>query len=483
MQKIVKYDIMTKIYNNRKENAMLKKFIGDKAFYSRVIAITIPILIQNIITNFVNVIDNVMVGQLGTEQMTGVAVVNQLIFVFNICIFGGISGPGIFTAQFYGKNDTKGVRDTFRFKFLIVLAMTAIGVLLFLFCRDPLISLFLHEGEEGLDIAKTLEFGRQYIAIVMLQLLPFAVMQAYAGTLRETGNTVVPMISGVAAVLTNTCLNYLLIFGKFGFPMLGVRGAAIATVIARFVECFIVIIATHLNKVKYAFIVGAYRSMRIPFELIKKIVRKGFPLMINEMLWSLGTATLVQCYSLKGLEVVSAYNISSTVSNLFNCAFFAFGTTISIIVGQLLGAGELKRAKDESTKILALVVAICTVIGGIMLVLAPAIPSVYNTQQSVKDLACEFLIVSAILMPIHGFTHSSFFTLRSGGKTGITFLFDSGFMWALSIPCAFILSRFTPLAIMPIFLAVQGIDVLKCILGYVLVKKGIWINNLVTDDE
>lgn len=462
---------------------MLKKFIGDKAFYSRVITITVPILIQNIITNFVNLIDNVMVGQLGTEQMTGVAVVNQLVFVFNICIFGGISGPGIFTAQFYGKNDNKGVRDTFRFKFLIVLAMTAIGALLFTFFRDPLISLFLHEGEEGLDIAKTLEYGRQYIGIVILQLLPFAVMQAYAGTLRETGNTVIPMYSGVTAVIINTCLNYVLIFGKLGAPVLGVQGAAIATVIARFTECFIVIIATHANKVKYAFIVGAYKSMKIPIELVKKIVKKGFPLMVNEMLWSMGTATLVQCYSVKGLEVVSAYNISSTVSNLFHCAFFAFGTTISIIVGQLLGAGELKRAKDESTKILALVVAICTVIGGVMLILAPAIPSIYNTQQSVKELACELLIISAVLMPIHAFTHGSYFTLRSGGKTGITFLFDSGFMWTLSIPCAFILSRFTPLAIIPIYLAVQGIDILKCILGFILVKKGIWINNLVQDNE
>ncbi len=462
---------------------MVKKFIGDKAFYSRVVAITLPILIQNIITNFVNLIDNVMVGQIGTEQMTGVAVVNQLIFVFNICIFGGISGPGIFTAQFYGKNDTKGVRDTFRFKFLIVLAMTAIGALLFTFCRDPLISLFLHEGEEGLDIAKTLEYGRRYITIITVQLLPFAVMQAYAGTLRETGNTIIPMYSGVTAVIINTCLNYLLIFGKFGFPELGVQGAAIATVIARFTECFIVMFATHVNKVKYAFIVGAYKSMKIPTELVKKIVRKGFPLMVNEMLWSMGTATLVQCYSVRGLEVVSAYNISSTVSNLFHCAFFAFGTTISIIVGQLLGAGELKRAKDESTKILALVVAICTVIGGVMLILAPAIPSVYNTQQSVKDLACEFLIISAVLMPIHSFTHGSYFTLRSGGKTGVTFMFDSGFMWALSIPCAFILSRFTPLAIIPIYLAVQGIDIIKCVLGFILVKKGIWINNLVKDDE
>ncbi len=462
---------------------MFRKFIGDKAFYSRVTAITLPVLIQNIITNFVSLLDNIMVGQLGTEQMTGVAVANQLVFVFSICIFGGISGPGIFTAQYYGKNDMKGVRDTFRFKIIIVAALTFIGTLLCIFLREPLISLFLHEGEEGLDIAKTLEYGSHYLLLAMIQFLPFAIMQAYAGTLREMGNTVIPMIAGVAAVIINTSLNYVLIFGKFGAPMLGITGAAIATITARIIECLIVVLTTHIKSEKFSFIKGAYRSMKIPYDLTVKIIKKGFPLMVNEMLWSMGTVTLVQCYSVRGLEVVSAYNISSTVSNLFHCAFFAFGSTISIIVGQLLGSGDLKRAKDESTKLLALVTVICVIMGTLMAVLAPAIPEVYNTQQYVKDLACEFLIISAVLMPIHGFSHGAYFTLRSGGKTGITFLFDSGYMWVIAIPCAFVLSRFTSFPIIPLFLAVQAMDTVKCILGFILVKKGIWINNLVSDDN
>lgn len=462
---------------------MLKRFIGDKSFYRRVLLITLPVLVQNVITNFVSLIDNIMVGQVGTEQMTGVAVVNQLMFVFNICIFGGISGPGIFTAQYYGKNDTKGVRDTFRAKLFIVLFMTAMGALVFTAFRDQLISLFLHESEKGLDIAKTLDYGRQYIGIMIFQLLPFAIMQAYAGTLRETGETVVPMFAGVVAVIINTCLNYILIFGKFGAPELGIAGAAYATVIARFVECFIVVIATHIKRSKYEFIIGAYKSMKIPRRLVVNIAKKGFPLMINEMLWALGTTTLVQCYSLKGLEVVSAYNISSTVSNLFHCAFFAFGTTISIMVGQLLGAGKLNKAKDEAEKIMALVFAICVVLGALMAVLAPGITSIYNTENFVKELAGKFLIISAVIMPIQSITHATYFTIRSGGKTVVTFLFDSVFMWAITIPFAFILSSLTTLPIIPIFIAVQLADTIKCVLGIVLFKKGIWINNLVINNK
>lgn len=474
------YNPIVCIFLKGKTRMSVKSLIGDRAFYRRVFLVTVPILVQNVITNFVSLIDNIMVGMVGTEQMSGVAIVNQLLFVFNICIFGGISGPGIFTAQYYGKGDHKGVRDTFRTKLIIVAAVTVVGALLFTFFPGQLISLFLHEGEAGIDIGNVLEYGKSYIAIMIFQLLPFALMQSYAGTLRETGETVVPMISGITAVIVNVFLNWVLIFGNLGAPRLGIKGAAIATVIARFVECFIVLFWTHLKKDKNRFIVGAYRSFKIPVQLAKDIVKKGFPLMINEMLWAIGTSMLVQCYSLRGAEVISAHSISSTVSNLFNCAFFAFGTTISIIVGQLLGAGELEKAKEDDAKIMALVVAICVVIGSIMASLSNVFPLLYSeTLPEVRALAARLLLVSAVTMPIHGFAHATYFTLRSGGNTVITFIFDSVFVWVVSIPVAYLLATATNLGIVALFLTIQCLDILKCVLGFILVKKGIWVNNLV----
>lgn len=457
----------------------LKKLIGDKEFYKRVLVITLPVVIQNVISNFVNLIDNVMVGQVGTEQMSGVAIVNELMWVFNICIFGGIAGAGIFTAQFFGKSDTKGVRDTFRIKMIVITVITAISVALCIFARDPLISLFLHEGEQGLDIAATLEYGRQYIAVMIFQMLPFAIMQAYASTLRETGETMLPMLSGIAAVFINIFLNYILIFGKFGFPQLGIVGAAIATVIARFAECLIVIVWTHAKKCENPFIIGAYRSFAIPKALALSVAKKGFPLLINEILWSVGMATLMQCYSVRGLEVVSAFNISSTVSNLFFCGFFALGTTISIIIGQHLGAGNLEKAREEDRKLLFLIVIVCSVIGIAMAICAPFIPEMYNTTEGVKALACRFLTVSALLVPFSGFAYACYFTMRSGGNTIVTFLFDSVFMWSVCIPLAFILSRFTAIPILHLYAVIQGIDIIKASIGFVLVKRGKWVNNLV----
>lgn len=460
---------------------LTQKLIGDGQFYKKVAIIALPVLVQNIITNFVSLLDNIMVGQIGTEQMSGVAIVNQLIFVFNICIFGGISGAGIFTAQYFGKGDHKGVRDTFRAKMIICLAVTLIAAGILFFFNDGLISLFLHQSDEGLDLTKTLGHAKEYIYIMLLGLLPFAVTQSYSGTLRETGQTVVPMFAGMVAFVVNMSLNYILIFGKLGAPELGVQGAAIATVIARYTECIVVILWTHIKHNKCKFIEGAYRSFKIPKHLVKEIATKGAPLMLNEVLWSLGTTMLVQCYSVRGLEAVSAMNISSTVSNLFFCAFFALGSAVSIIVGQLLGAGELERAVDEDRKLIALAVAVCLVIGGVLAAIAPIFPSVYNTTDSIKALATSLLRVAAVMMPLNAFAHMSYFTLRSGGKTIVTFIFDSVFVWGVSIPVAFILSRFTGLPVLELYIIVQSLELIKCIIGFIMLKKRLWVQNLVTD--
>jgi len=459
-----------------------RKLIGDRHFYKKVAVIALPVLVQNIITNFVSLVDNIMVGQVGTEQMSGVAIVNQLIFVFNICIFGGISGAGIFTAQYFGKGDHKGVRDTFRAKLIICLAVTVIALGVFFFFNQELISLFLHQSDDGLDLLKTLEYAQSYIYIMLLGLLPFALTQAYSGTLRETGQTVVPMGAGIAAFLINVSLNYVLIFGKLGAPQLGVQGAAIATVIARYAECLVVIIWTHANKNKCKFVKGTYRSFKIPKPLVKDIATKGAPLILNEVMWSLGTTMLVQCYSVRGLEAVSAMNISSTVSNLFFCAFFALGSAVSIIVGQLLGAGELERAVDEDRKLIALAVAVCVVVGAVLFVTAPLFPSVYNTTDSIKILATSLLRVAAVMMPLNAFVHMAYFTLRSGGKTIVTFLFDSVFVWGVSIPVAFTLSRFTGLPVLELYIIVQALELIKCIIGFVMLKKKLWVQNLVKEN-
>ena len=458
----------------------LRRLIGDRAFYRKLFAVLVPILIQNVITNFVNLLDNIMVGQIGTEQMSGVAIVNQLLFVFNLCIFGGLAGVGIFTAQYFGARDDEGVRHTFRAKLYVALGAVAVFALLFLRRGGALISLFLHEGREALDLAATLGYAKAYLGVVLLQMLPFALSQVYSGTLRETGQTLLPMKAGIAAVFVNLIFNYLLIFGKLGFPELGVVGAAAATVIARLVELSIVVLWAHRRE-HCPFLVGVYRSLRVPSALVRRILRLGTPLLINEVLWSAGMTMQNQCFSLRGLEVISALNISSTVSNLFFCAFFATGNAISILIGQLLGAGELDRAVDEDRKLIAFAVTLSLFIGSVMACVAPLIPEIYNTTPGVKALACDLLLVSAAAMPMNAYTNSCYFTLRSGGKTVITFFFDSGYLWCIAVPAAFVLSRFTALPILPMYIIVYALDLIKCAVGAYLLHKRKWVNNIVSN--
>ncbi|MBQ8094092.1 MAG: polysaccharide biosynthesis C-terminal domain-containing protein, partial [Clostridia bacterium] len=286
----------------------LDRYIGDRAFYRRLMHIAFPVMLQNGITNFVSLLDNIMVGAVGTEQMTGVSIVGQLLFVFYLCIFGGLSGAGIFTSQYYGRSDVEGVRSTFRYKCWLALIIFAGAMGIFVCFGDSLIALYLHEGGETGDIALTAEYGRRYLDVMLWGLLPFAMQQVYATTLRETGETMLPMKAGIVAILVNFCFNYILIFGHFGAPALGSVGAAIATVLSRYVECLIIMIWAHTHTDKAAFMRGIYSRLTVPLNLAKQISVKGLPLLVNEALWSSGMAAVTQCYSIFGLAVVAGLN-------------------------------------------------------------------------------------------------------------------------------------------------------------------------------
>lgn len=460
-----------------------KKFIGDRNFYRTVFAIAVPIMIQNGITNFVALLDNIMVGQLGTEQMSGTAVANQLMFVFNLCIFGLLAGPGIFGAQFYGQGSNEGVRNVFRFKVLIGVIAFAAGTLILSFFGDGLINSYLTgEGQSG-DRELIFQSGKEYLTIMLVGLIPFTATQIYASTLRETNCTIPPMFAGLAAVLVNLVLDWALIFGKLGLPQMGVRGAALATVIARFAECAIVIAYTHAKSGRNLFIKGAFRSMKIPKELVVKIAVSGLPLAVNEFFWSSGMAKLNQCYSQRGLDIVAATNISSTILNLFNVVYIALGSAVGIIVGQILGSGDMKRARETDTKLIAFSITAGALTGGIMAALSGVFPMFYDTTEQVRGLASTFIIILGIFTPVQAFINAAYFTLRSGGQTYITLIFDSVFMWVISVPTALLLVKFTNFDITLIYFICQAVDIIKVVIGLVLLKKGVWIRNIVSEEK
>ena len=454
--------------------------MSSKQFYRRVLSVALPMMIQNGITNFVQMLDNVMVGQVGTIPMSGVAIVNQLMFVFNLCIFGAASGAGIFTAQFQGREDHEGIRHTFRFKILVGLLLSALGAGVFLTFGRELIGLYLTGEGTPADAAATMDYGLRYLKVMLFGLIPFALSNAYSGTLRETGQTRVPMAAGIAAVLVNLAGNYVLIFGHFGAPALGVVGAAAATVISRYVELAIVALWTHTHAARQPFIVGALRSFRIPGRLTGDIIRKGMPLLINEFLWSTGMAFLSQCFSTRGLDVVAAFNIATTISQLSNVVFLSLGNAVGILMGQMLGAGvDRETVLRDNKRMIRLCVGVCFAVGAVTVLLSGPFAGLYKTSQAVRSIAVGLICLTAVMMPVNSYNNAMYFTLRSGGQTFITFIFDSGFSWGVCVPVAFLLSRCTTLPILPLYGICVGVDIFKIFIGKILLDKGVWIRRIV----
>ena len=456
-----------------------ERMFGDRDFYAQVVAVVVPIIIQNTVSNVVSLLDNVMVGRVGTLQMSAVGICNQLLFVFKRCIFGGLAGAGIIATQYAGAHDDKGVRDCFRVKWMIALSMLACALVVLIAFPKRLIGMYLAQETAQADAAATLGFGMDYLTVMLWGLLPFGVSQVYASTLREVGETRLPMFASVAAILVNLVFNYFLIFGKCGFPELGVTGAAIATVLSRYVETAVIMVYTHMKSHHFGFIRGAYRSLRVPKPLMISILRRGTPLLVNEFLWSSGMAVLLQCYSVRGLDVVAACNIATTVSNLFKVVFLSMGNAVAIMVGQALGANDIERAKNCTWRLMTLSVGSNLIMATLLALFAPAIPNIYNTEPHVRQIATQLIYVVAVMMPAYSFSHCCYFTLRSGGKTIITFLFDSVFTWCVNVPAAWLLAYKTGLGIVPLYFGVQALEMVKVVVGFVLVKKGVWIHNIV----
>ena len=461
---------------------MFSRFIGNKAFYKSVVTLLIPIVIQQFITSFVSLLDNIMVGSLGTEAISAASIANQVMMVFCLAVFGGMSGAGIYGAQFFGKGDTDGMRHTFRFKLYFGVLVSAAAILVYLFFGESFIASFLKGESNGGDLALTLRSGCNYLDIMLWGLPPFALVQVYAGTLRESGETRAPMFAGICAILTNLFGNWVLIFGHLGAPAMGVEGAAIATVISRYVELLIVAVHAHRHTEKYPFFAGAYKSLYVPARLAARIFRTATPLLINEILWSLGMTFITQFYSSRGLNAVAALNINGTAWNLFSVIMMGMGSAVAIMVGQRLGAGKIDEARDVDRKLIFLTEVLHVIIGVGMILASPLVPRLYNVSADVRDLTRQLLVIAGCSPPIHSFAHVTYFTIRSGGRTVITFLFDAVYTWVVVVPLAFVLTRYTALTITQVYCCVQFVDILKVIIGLIMLKSDFWARNVVNEE-
>lgn len=453
----------------------------DKQIYKKLLLIAIPMMVQNGISNFVNLLDNLMIGDLGTNAISGVAIANQLIFVFYLLTFGATAGVGIFTAQYHGKGDNEGIRQSFRFKIILNTILSAISILLFAVASPFLVKLFLQGEGDPADAAEILVIGVDYIKVMLIALIPIGLTQAYAGTLKDLGRTKVPMLSSLCAIFVNLIGNYLLIYGHFGCPALGATGAAIATVISRFVELAILIIYTGKHIETFPFISGAFQSFKIPRDLAKKYFVKALPLMANETLWALGMTMINQSYSYRSLDSVAAINIESTIWNLMGVSFIAMGEAVGIVIGHILGSGELSGAKKSAYKMRRFTVLCGIIFGALMIGIAPFFPLLYETTDYIRHMATGFIMIAGATMPLCAYSHASYFIIRAGGNAFITVIFDAIYTWAVVVTTAYCLSRFTTLNITWMVAIVRSLEIFKSMIGFFMVRSGIWVKNIVKE--
>ena len=451
--------------------------IGDRRFYRQIFALATPIVIQGGVTNLVTLLDNVMVGQLGTEQMSGVAIANQLLFVFNVGVIGALAGIGIFTAQFYGKRDEAGLCHMLRCKRVTAVAFTAISIAVFLLLGRAMIDGYIRfAGSEGSALLAG-ESAWTYLTIMLVGLLPFSVSQVYGTTLREVGWSIPPMVGSVVAVLLNLLLNYLLIFGKWGCPQMGVRGAAIATVASRFAEMLIVVVWAYCSDED--FIRRSWVRKPMPKGLLRSVAVKTAPLLVNETIYAASFAAITQCMSTRGLAAIAASNIATNITQLFNVILYALGASLGIAVGNLLGANKFEEARETNSRMMALSIGACIVFGLVLLPASRWFPNLFNTTDEVRRMSGEMIRVIAYLLPIRGFTHLAYYTLRSGGRTMLTLAFDGGYVTLIVLPVTYLFARFTNLSATPLFAISLATELSKSVLAAVWIKRGVWVRNIV----
>ncbi len=454
----------------------------NRAFYMRVLATALPMIGQNAVTMLVSMVDNLMVGQLSDAGIAGVAIINNnLIFIFNLCLFGAAAGAGIFTTQFYGSGDYAGVRHTFRFKLYLSGLLTVLGIGVFLLWGDKLIGLYLQADGDPELASQTLHYAGRYLKIMLWGLVPFAVTNAYAGTLKVCGSPTIALVASVGATVTNLVGNWILIFGNLGAPAMGVEGAAVATVLSRYVELGILVIWTHCNTKKLPYVKGLYRSLRIPLSLLKAILRKGMILLVNEAMWAFGMAFLNQCYSVWGQDVNAALSVSSIMFNMASVVFKGLGVTVGIITGQMLGADVSKEElRSANVRMTLMSIGSGILFGGLMAALSGWFPGLYEIKDSARYIASGLILIAACDVLLQSYIFPVYFTLRAGGRTLTTFLFDCGSIWLISLPLAFILSRYSSLHVFTIYAIVTGVDVIKSAIGFFLMRSGTWMQKLTT---
>lgn len=449
---------------------MKNLFFDDREFYKLLFKLAIPLALQNLIASSLNMVDTIMIGQLGEEQIAAVGLANQIFFLLNLFLFGVCSGAAIFTAQYWGKQDIAGIHKVLGIGLCLGIVTAGVFCLIAFFIPEKALRVFTEDYS-------VIALGSQYLKIVSLSYVATAVTFVYAFILRSTGQVKLPMIISAASLGFNSLLNYMLIFGHFGFPVLGVQGAAIATVAARILEMVVLLVAIYAGK--YAPAAKLNEMFNFSMDFVKPFLFTTIPVILNEALWSLGVTMYMIVYARMGTEVVASANIASTIERLAMVLFIGMGHASSVMVGNQIGASDEEKAYLYARKLAVLGPFLGIFMGGALIITSGWILSVFNVSLVVRNATHKILFVLALIMPIKIFNMINIVgILRSGGDTKFSLFLDTCGVWLIGVPLAFIGGLVLHLPIQWVYVLVVLEEVVKCIIGVNRLKSKKWINNL-----
>jgi putative MATE family efflux protein len=442
----------------------------DRQFYKSLFTIAIPIMLQNLVNSFVNMVDTVMIGRLGTVEIAAVGLGNNVFFLYMIIAFGICSGGSIFTAQFWGKRDYPGIRKNTGLCIVLNISLAGLftlGVSLFpeeilrIYSRDPAV----------------IKAGAVYIKTLAPSFIPFAIRQVLVLTLRSIERVRVPMVTTIIALSINVALNYLLIFGPGPFPAMGVAGAAAATVTARVAETIILIAVCYINKYP---LVGSFREMtafNVPF--VERFLRICLPVIVNEIVWALGVTVQNIIFARTHTDAVAAFNITGTVSQLTWVMFIGLGNGVAVLIGKKIGAGEENAARDYASRIIRFAPMLAAGAAFILIPVSRLLPYIFNVNEQVLANTGLMFIILSISYPFRAFNMSMVIGIcRAGGDTVFCAVYDVVFMWTAALPLAAAASYFFNAPVWVIYLCVSSEEFFKVIIGFWRYKSGKWLHNV-----
>ena len=439
-------------------------------FIKRLTLISLPIILQQLFLNLASLLDTMMVGQLDEISISGVYIATQIVFVCNLMIFGSIEGASVFFCQFFGIKDKDHLKNCYALKYLFSGGIGLLLTIIILIFAKPLSSLFLSNPLE-------IEVAVKYLNFVALSFVPYALSVTISSSLRETHRSLSPMIITLIGVLLNFTFNYLFIFGNFNFPKMGASGAAIGTLIDRVVE--MVLLIGYLLFRKIDFSQNFFSSLKIEKRLLKNVIIKSIPLFLNETLWSLAQFILVYLFTKCDGIATTVLPIVQTIFNLIFVVSLGLGNGVSIIVGNTIGEGNYQDSQNQAYQSLVFTLVTGVVLGLGLFLSADLITSIYTgVGEQAKKLAAYFIRFNAIYLIINSINTTLFFLLRAGGKTEIVFFFDSCYGWIISIPFAIILVNCTSLSLKQVYIFVYLMDLLKTVIGMILLLSKKWYKNL-----